>query len=633
MPSHIFNSLRAASTSGAYLRRSVLKRLAIFLALALSLVWLAVALHYKQLSDIAERESKRDLQNLAFAFSEEVSSTINTVDLSLLQLRSHWQRNRGDFSHIVNELNRELHGKVILQVAVTDARGKVVFHSAVGGDGTDLSDREHIRVHLEGRGDALFVGRPLFARVFRAWAVQFTRPVYGKDGELAGVIVASVDPAYFSRFYSSIDLGPGSSIALVRWGGTIIARTTKQGSNEYMGKTMLGEPYQPGHMPSGYFRRTGQIDRVDRYYAWRDLPDFGLMVTVGQAVADADERYAHQKTIAIGTGIALSLVIALLGWANIASSDNRRRAVAALAAAETRWKLALTAAGDGVWDCNLATGQATLSSRAQAILDVDRPVMPCNAHVLRSHMHPQDRRRVMRALKDHFARRTPDFVAEHRLRKRNGEWTWVLARGMLAERMPDGRPLRMVGTFVNIDARKCEEEQIRYLAHHDALTGLPNRVLFSDRLSQAIRVAQRERTKVAVLYFDLDKFKPVNDTYGHAVGDRLLEQIAARVRSSLRDSDTLARFGGDEFVVLLPRCGGASDAAKVGDNILALLNRPFDVDGHMLSISGSMGYALYPDSGVDEEQLLRCADQSMYHAKSQGQLALGEAAEAAGLAR
>jgi diguanylate cyclase (GGDEF)-like protein len=117
------------------------------------------------------------------------------------------------------------------------------------------------------------------------------------------------------------------------------------------------------------------------------------------------------------------------------------------------------------------------------------------------------------------------------------------------------------------------------------------------------------------------------------VGDRLLEQIAARVRSSLRDSDTLARFGGDEFVVLLPRCGGASDAAKVGDNILALLNRPFDVDGHMLSISGSMGYALYPDSGVDEEQLLRCADQSMYHAKSQGQLALGEAAEAAGLAR
>jgi diguanylate cyclase (GGDEF)-like protein len=176
----------------------------------------------------------------------------------------------------------------------------------------------------------------------------------------------------------------------------------------------------------------------------------------------------------------------------------------------------------------------------------------------------------------------------------------------------------MVGTFADIDARKNEEEQMRHQASHDALTGLPNRVLFADRLRQAIRVAQREHIRLAVLYFDLDKFKPVNDTYGHAVGDALLAAMAKRVSGRLRDSDTLARIGGDEFVVLLPRCSGPDDARKVGENILAQLNREFVIEQDALHISGSIGYALYPDNGRDSDELLRCADEAMYAAKSNG---------------
>ena len=615
MPLDTSKSLRGANTPGAYLRRSVLTRFALLLVVAVPLVWLVVAIQLMQLSGIAEREANRDLQNLTRAFSEEVDATISTIDVSLMGLRSNWQRNRDDFDQIVRELNRELRERIIMQVAVTDARGKLVYSSSGAGIGVNLIDREHIRVHLDGKQDKLFISGPILGRISGLWTIQFTRPIYAKDGKLAGVIAASVAPSYFSRFYSSIDLGPGSSIALVRWGGTIIARTTAKGDNRDMGKVLPGYPYEAGHPPSGVFRRVGRVDGVERYYAWRDLPDYGLIVTVGQSVEDANARFAHQKTMAIRIGVVLSLAVALLGWIGIASSDNRRRAVAALAAAEARWKLALTAAGDGVWDCNMSMGLTTLSPRAQSILDADGPVIPCNAKALRHHVHPQDLRHVTRLLRDHLAGRTPDYVAEHRVRKRNGEWSWVLVRGMLAARTPDGKPQRMVGTFANIDARKSEEEHIRHLAHHDALTGLPNRVLFSDRLHQAIRAAQRERNKLAVLYFDLDKFKPVNDTYGHAVGDRLLQQVAARVRAGLRDSDTLARVGGDEFVVLLPRCAGDPDAVKVADHILALLNRPFEVEGHVLHISGSMGHALYPDNGTDEEQLLHAADLAMYDAK------------------
>ncbi|MFL6671717.1 MAG: diguanylate cyclase domain-containing protein [Massilia sp.] len=619
MPIQILRFLRSARDSHAYFRRPVLVRLAILLGVFLPLVWLAVAAERTQLGAISQQESNRDLQNLTRAFAEEVNSTINIIDLSLIQLRSQWKRNPAQFPAVVDELNRELHGKVIMQVTVTDTRGIAVFTSGEAvARPVDLSDREHVRVHLDNPTDRLFVSRPVLSRISGQWALLFTRPLYGRDGRLAGVILAAVRPSYFSRFYSNIDLGKGASIGLVRFDGTVIARTTRSGGNADLGKVMKGAPYMPGHARAGHFRRVGQLDGIERYYAWRDLPDYDLMVTVGQAVDDAEARYARQKSTITLIGAAVSLLLALLGWAAITAADNRGRAVKALAAAEARWKLALIAGGEGVWDCNLRTGQATLSPRAQAILEIDQPLASCTADELRHRVHPEDLPRVMRALRDHLHGRTPDYVAEHRVRRRDGGWTWVLVRGMLAERAEDGRPLRMVGTFVNIDARKGREEQMRHQAHHDVLTGLPNRALMADRLQQAIRSARRARARLAVIYFDLDKFKPVNDTHGHAVGDRLLQQVATRVREGLRDSDTLARVGGDEFVVLLPSCASSADALTVGASILALLNREFRVGDLVLNISGSVGLAVYPDDAADGEELLRRADQAMYDAKVKG---------------
>jgi diguanylate cyclase (GGDEF)-like protein/PAS domain S-box-containing protein len=170
----------------------------------------------------------------------------------------------------------------------------------------------------------------------------------------------------------------------------------------------------------------------------------------------------------------------------------------------------------------------------------------------------------------------------------------------------------------DITERTYAEEQIKHLAYHDALTALPNRLLFKDRLTVAISHAQRERLKLAVLFLDLDRFKVINDSLGHNIGDHLLQSVSGRVQSCLRDSDTVARLGGDEFTLLLPSLSVAEDAAVVAQKILDAVRYPFHIEGRELFITTSIGISLYPDDGLDAEALIKNADTAMYQAKEQG---------------
>lgn len=185
-------------------------------------------------------------------------------------------------------------------------------------------------------------------------------------------------------------------------------------------------------------------------------------------------------------------------------------------------------------------------------------------------------------------------------------------------RHEDGTIHAMCGISTDITERKEVEEHMQHIAQHDALTNLPNRGLFNDRLHQAIAAAQRNKGRLALMFIDLDKFKPVNDTYGHGVGDLLLKEVALRIQKCLRESDTAARIGGDEFVILLPVIETQQDAVKVGEKILHALNQPFVLAGHKLEISGSIGVAVYPEHGKNEKLLVKSADIAMYHAKKNG---------------
>ncbi len=185
-------------------------------------------------------------------------------------------------------------------------------------------------------------------------------------------------------------------------------------------------------------------------------------------------------------------------------------------------------------------------------------------------------------------------------------------------RREDGSIHALCGISTDITERKDIEEHMQHMAQYDALTHLPNRALFEDRLHQAIAGAQRNRAHLALMFIDLDKFKPVNDTYGHGVGDLLLKEVATRIQDCLRDSDTAARIGGDEFVILLPAIESAADAGKVGEKIRHSLNQPFAMAGHTLVIGSSIGVAVYPEHGSNDKLLVKSADIAMYHAKKNG---------------
>ncbi len=180
------------------------------------------------------------------------------------------------------------------------------------------------------------------------------------------------------------------------------------------------------------------------------------------------------------------------------------------------------------------------------------------------------------------------------------------------------RPPRFTAVVRDITDRKSWENRIYTLAYTDSLTGLPNRLLLRDRLEHSIAAAQRNRTLVGVLFFDLDHFKAINDSYGHHMGDELLREIASRTTGCVREIDTVCRLGGDEFVLVLPELHDAADAGAVARKLLAALSQPYRIDGHELCITPTLGISIYPKDGTDADTLLRNADTAMYHAKESG---------------
>lgn len=240
----------------------------------------------------------------------------------------------------------------------------------------------------------------------------------------------------------------------------------------------------------------------------------------------------------------------------------------------------------------------------------------------------EDRIKAKLAFERHRKRGRPGVPVELRLQPLNGEpvrhvEVWAHPVKMLEiedneERSSGQSLLGSYGVARDIHDRKQAEELRRYHLHHDQLTNLPNRTLFHDRLQMALRQARREEHKLAVMFMDMDRFKHINDSYGHLVGDELLQMVAQRLKSGLRDCDTLARISGDEFNLLLPQIRQTADATTIAHKIQALFRVPFEVQGHLIHVTLSIGCAVYPDHGESKDVLLRHADAAMYRVKERG---------------
>ncbi|MBI4787490.1 MAG: EAL domain-containing protein [Chloroflexi bacterium] len=319
----------------------------------------------------------------------------------------------------------------------------------------------------------------------------------------------------------------------------------------------------------------------------------------------------------LAEAIALALENARLFEQSQQELAERKRAEAALRESEERYALAVRGANDGLWDWNLKTDFVYLSPRWKQMLGHNGSVGNTTDEWF-GRVHPDDLRQLKTDMALHLEGHTVHFENEHRILHADGTYRWMLSRG-LAIRDGEGKPYRMAGSSSDITSRKLMEERLQYDALHDALTGLPNRVLFADRLAHAIAQAKRhQHVTSAVLFLDVDRFKMINDSFGHLVGDQFLIAIADTLSQCVRPTDTLARFGGDEFALCLDDIRDVEDATRVANRIHQELAQPIKIGGQEVCASASIGIALVGPAYNQPQEVLRDADTAMYRAKSTG---------------
>lgn len=325
----------------------------------------------------------------------------------------------------------------------------------------------------------------------------------------------------------------------------------------------------------------------------------------------------HIVEVSLGLSIALILIFAFFYTRYVANVKKQM-------ASEELWRFALEGAGDGVWDWDLINDTAHLSDRYKEMFGFTDEDIYTNKEIWKNRIHPEDLPSMTAAVNNYLVGKTEKYIHEHRIICKNQNIKWVLSRGMIVHRDKNGKPTRMVGTHTDITERKLLQNKLENLAHFDSLCNLPNRTLFSDRLKLALAFAKREKKMLAVLFIDLDQFKEINDLYGHEAGDMVLQAISLRLISCVRESDTVARMGGDEFIILLPIIDDERDAMIVANKIVDAVVKPIllenfkDIPMLSLHVSASIGISIYPQHGKDEKLLVINADMAMYQAKHNG---------------
>lgn len=602
----------------------------------LAAVALLMAYHERELT--LEREGDRLLAQ-ARVVDQNLSHQLKGVDAALTSVRDDMDFLRGEGlrqygSRRLRALTEAMPG--VRTMLVTDAHGNILAANRPNVVGMNAAQRSYFQVaRARPSMETLYVSEP-FETIFKVFSLNLVKIWTDERGEFAGIITATLDPAYFQVLLSSvvyaedmrttvvhgngmafISMPPGNAIAGIDLAvpNSVFSWHTQSGRDETL---YTGRAHATGGQRMVAYRTTRtealQMDRP-------------LLVAVSR---ELDAVLAPWRQLAWLYGLVF-LAVALSLTVSVALLQRKQRALlrmTLLREQESREHaeqvdLALAGADLGLWDLNLATGARTVNARAQAMVGLG-PHDPIDGlEGWLGKVHPEDRAAVFEARGAKGLDTDAPFEADYRVQHRDGTWIWIHSRGKLTHRGPGGSPLRLTGTYLDITQRKAAEDQIAALAFHDPLTQLPNRRLLQDRLGQVQRTSARSGAMAALLFMDLDRFKWVNDTLGHDMGDHLLQQVAQRLKDCLRQSDTVARLGGDEFVLLVYPLGETPEQARahaltVAHNVLAALREPMALGTLEHTITSSIGVALFQGTEESVEQVLKRADQAMYQAKAAG---------------
>ncbi len=558
--------------------------------------------------------------NLAQVFEGYMSRTIKSVDNTLRVLRTSYQQDPANFDLQAWARNLDVQNELTLQITIVGADGLV--RSSTSGErliGRYFGDREHFQVQVHADSDEVFIGKPVVLQVRGQFAIVLSRRITAPDGSFAGIVSAVMDPQQLRKFYDAIDLGKEVTASLVGFDGVIRARGGgKVEFRDKIGTRLAGAGVMSRYQqaPTGvYWNVGGTIDAVRRLVTYRVIEGYPLIALVGLGRNDIYQHANQNARIYYSISCALMLVIA---------------AAIGLGAVRERKLLLVTS--------SLGKTNAWFNSALQnlplglCLYDNDHRLITCNDRYGKMYGLSSEKTKPGTSIGDVLAARAEAGsipAGDRNYVARGLEMAKHPVSGYFVEHHTDGRYFNIglgllpgggwVAVHQDITAQKHAEAEITHLAHYDGLTALANRVLFLQHVNTASARCRTENIAFAVHILDLDRFKEVNDTLGHACGDQLLRIVAQRLLNVVGEGDMVARLGGDEFAIFQPIDPARGITAEsLADKVLCVFADPFDLNEHRINVETSMGIALAPDNGDVAEQLLKTADLALYKAKSEG---------------
>ena len=584
---------------------------AIFGMVIVAMLWGGICLKYFENVRNDQREAERTSQNFAMVFEENVLRSIGEIDKALLYLRRsiETRKDTTDFHTIAN--TADVLSEIIVQVAIIDANG-IMRASNAGpqpAPAMDLSDREHYLAHRNSTEDRLFISRPLVGRVSRQWSVQFTRRFLNSDQSFGGVVVASLNPEHLTNFYNKIDFGSTASISLI--GADGVVRSSGGYAGFDLGQDLTSTPLFP-HMQTGMnatFENTDARGEA-RLVTLRKVRGQPLWVSVSIDQKEILRSSWTDLQLNAIAGLVLTLII-LGAMERILQTEARARQKA------EQLQLTLENMSQGIMLVTNDLQIPIINARCAELLDLPAQVIN----------NPPRYDQLLAGEGPLFA----DPVTVLDSPASPGDSCEISGRFAVSERpMPNGRVIEirsghlpdgsLVQTFTDVTKRHEAEAHVQRLASEDPLTSLPNRRVFRSRVEEICREQTQhddasDGIKFAVLFLDLDRFKVINDTLGHRVGDMLLQHVAKRLQAALPESHVLARLGGDEFAVVVPAVETRAALEGLAKHIISTVARPYDIDGYRILSGVSVGIAIGPTDGRNVDDLLMAADLALYAVK------------------